>query len=254
MVVAPDPDVAAVNVVVPHPLDMVTPDGDAIVNMGSTRAMLSLLVCTSAAFSSKVYATEDGEYVVGSAITSLLVDSAGATVAVDFVIFTAAMSATFASCSTTAAVRELESAACAVVLVVTPVAIDNEHTLYAGSMAPPADSVSVAVLAPELALATVNVVLPHPLTATAASVPNWNAGSSRAMVSGVALVSRGEFSANMNVMDDGAAVTGLAITSWLCWKAGVGAVTAVDWAMATAAMSAAAPRVTATVRVFRSAA
>ena len=126
MVVAADPDVAAVNVVVPHPLDMVTPDGDAIVNMGSTRAMLSLV--TSAAFSSKVYATEDGEYVVGSAITSLLVDSAGATVAVDFVIFTAAMSATFASCSITAAVRSLESAACAVVLVVTPVAIVTVHS------------------------------------------------------------------------------------------------------------------------------
>ena len=138
-------------------------------------------------------------------------------------------------------------------LVVTPVAIDNEHTWYAGSVAPPADSVSVAVAAPELAFATVKVVLPHPLSTTAARVPNWNVGSSSAMVSGVP-VSRGEFRANVNVMDDGATVTGLGITSLLIWNAELaGAVTAVDLVMATAAMLVAAPRVTATVRVLASA-
>jgi hypothetical protein len=108
--VNPDPDVATVNVVDPHPLDLLKLDGDAIVNVGSTRAMLSLLVCTRAAFSTNVYATDDGEYVVGSAITSLLVDSAGATVAVDFVSFTAAMFATAPLFSVTAAVRPLQSA------------------------------------------------------------------------------------------------------------------------------------------------
>ena len=82
-----------------------------MVNVGSTSAMLSLLLCTRGAFSSNVYDTADGEYVVGSVITSLLVDSAGATVAVDFVIFTAAIFATFPSFRVTAAVRPLQSAA-----------------------------------------------------------------------------------------------------------------------------------------------
>ena len=137
-------------------------------------------------------------------------------------------------------------------LVVTPVAIVSEHTVYAGMMAVPADSVSVAVDVPELALATVNVVVPHPLSSTDASVPNWNVGSNSAMVSGVP-VSRGEFRANVYVMEDGACVTGLGITSLLIWNPGVGAVTCVDLTMPTAAMLVAAPRVTATVRVPRSA-
>ena len=128
VVVAPDPDVAAVNVVDPHPLDTLKPDGDAMVNAGSFSAMLSLLVCTSATFSTNVYANDDGDHVVGSAITSLLVDSAGATVAVDFVIFTAAMFATLPSFRVTAAVRPLQSDGWALVLVVTPVAIVNEHS------------------------------------------------------------------------------------------------------------------------------
>ena len=70
-------------------------------------------------------------------------------------------------------------------LVVTPVAIVNEHTWYAGSTAVVAESVSVAVAVPVLSLATVNVVLPHPLSVTDARVPNWNVGSNRSMVSGV---------------------------------------------------------------------
>ena len=128
VVVDPDPDVAAVNVVDPHPLDLLMPPGDAMVNVGSFNAMLSLLLCTSGAFITNVYATDDGDHVVGSAITSLLVDSTGATVAVDFVIFTAAIFATFASFRVTAAVRPLQSDGCASVLVVTPDAMVSEHT------------------------------------------------------------------------------------------------------------------------------
>ena len=205
VVVDPDPDVAAVNVVDPHPLVLLTPDGDAMVNVGSTKAILSELLCTSGAFITKVYDTDDGDHVVGSAITSLLTDSAVATVAVDFVIFTAAIFATLPSFSVTAAVRPLQSDGCASVLVVTPVAIVNEHCWYAGRIAVPADSVSVAVAVPELASATVNVVLPHPLSVTDAREPNWNVGSSSAMVSGV-LVSSGELRAKVYVMDDGATV------------------------------------------------
>ena len=81
-------------------------------------------------------------------------------------------------------------------LVVTPVAMVSEHIWYAGSVAVPADSVSVAAAAPELAPATVNVVVPHPLVVTAARVPNWNVGSSRAMVS-EGDVSSGELRAKM---------------------------------------------------------
>jgi hypothetical protein len=90
------------------------------------------------------------------------------------------------------------------VLVVTPVAIDKEHTVYAGSVAESAVSVSVAVDVPEPALATVKVVVPHPLSTTDARVPNWNVGSSSAMVSSGVPVSRGEFNAKIYVMEDGA--------------------------------------------------
>ena len=108
VVVDAEPDVVAENVVVPQPADVLSPDGDAMVNVGSTNAKLSPL--SRGAFITNVYATDDADHVVGSAITSRLVDSAGATVAVDFVIFIAAMFATFASFSVTAAVRPLQSA------------------------------------------------------------------------------------------------------------------------------------------------
>jgi hypothetical protein len=88
------------------------------------------------------------------------------------------------------------------VLVVTPDAIVSEHVWYAGRSAVPADSVSVAVAVPEPAFATVKVVVPQPLSVTAASVPNWNVGRSKAMVSGVE-VSKGELSAKLYEMEDG---------------------------------------------------
>ena len=102
-------DAVAVNVVALHPADVLTTPGDAMVNVGSTSAMLSLLVCTRGAFSSKVYDIDVGNHVLSRAITSRLVVRAGATVAVDFVSFTAAMSATLLSFSVTAAVRPLQS-------------------------------------------------------------------------------------------------------------------------------------------------
>ena len=111
----------------------------------------------------------------------------------------------------------------------------------------------MAVEAPEFAVLVVNVVVPHPLmVAVPRGLVNWNVGSSRSILSGVA-VSRGEFKAKMYVMDDGAAVTGFAITSLLLWNADVGAVIAVEAVMdpVVAAMSVAVPKVTATVRVFR---
>ena len=87
-------------------------------------------------------------------------------------------------------------------LVVTPVAIVTVQAWYALSVAVAADRVSVAVAVPELAFATVNVVLPQ-VSMGVANVPNWNVGSSSAMVSGV-VISSGEFNVNKKVSDDGA--------------------------------------------------
>jgi hypothetical protein len=80
-----------------------------MVNSGSTSAMVSV-VGSSGAFNSKVNEMDDSDHVFRSAITNTLLVNAGATVAVDVVIFTALMSATFASFSVTAAVRPLQFA------------------------------------------------------------------------------------------------------------------------------------------------
>ena len=95
---------AAVNAVVPHPLDVLSAPAVPIVNRGSTNAMLSV-VGSNGAFNSNVYEIDDCDHVDGSAIASTLLVNDGATVAVDVVIFTALMSATFASFNVTAAVR-----------------------------------------------------------------------------------------------------------------------------------------------------
>jgi hypothetical protein len=164
------------------------------------------------------------------------------------------MSVTSESKNVTAAVRALAFAPCALLLVVTPVAIVTAHSWYAFSVAVPAVSVSVASVCPVLAPAAVNTVLPHPLSSGDASDPaNWNDGSTSAMLSAGLAVPRGAFRAKLNVIDDSAAVTGLAITSLLCWNAAVGAVTSVDVVIdpSDAAMLVADARVTATVRVLK---
>ena len=130
------------------------------------------------------------------------------------------------------------------------------HAWYALSMAVLAVSVSVAAAVPVPVLLAVKAVLPHPLMLGAANVPNWKSGRTSAMLSLGVPVSRGVFNANMNVMVDSAAVTGLAMSSLLFWNAAVGATTWVDAVMdpLAAAMSVAEASATATVRVFRSAA
>jgi hypothetical protein len=181
---------------------------------------------------------------------------------VDVTIAPAPMSLTSESANVTAAVRALSFAPCTLLLVVTPVAIVTEHSWYAFSVAVAAVSVSVAVVCPELAVPAVNSVAPQPLLSSgtelgASSVlANWNDGSTSAMLSAGAAVPRGAFRAKLNVIDDSAAVTGLAITSLLCWNAAVGAATAVDVVIdeVAAAMSVADARVTATVRVLKFAA
>ena len=118
----------AVNPVDPHPLDVLTPAGDAMVNVGSTKSILSaVLVWSSGAFSSNVYDTAVGEKIVGSAIASVLTASDGATTAVDKGTATALMFATPVALSVAAAVRVARFAFCAAP-VVTPVATVTEHS------------------------------------------------------------------------------------------------------------------------------
>jgi hypothetical protein len=105
----PDFVSAAVNAVKPHPLDVLSAPAVPMVKSGSTSAMVSV-VGSSGAFNSNVYEIDECDHVDGSAILNTLLASAGATVAVDVVIFTALMSATFASFSVTAAVRPLQFA------------------------------------------------------------------------------------------------------------------------------------------------
>ena len=102
---------AAVKVVVPHPLDVVGDDSDAMLNVGNTNSILSAVpVCSIAAFSSNVYAIADGDHVPGSAIARVLTVSAGTTTAVDFAIPTALMSATPVDPNVAATVRVESSA------------------------------------------------------------------------------------------------------------------------------------------------
>jgi hypothetical protein len=246
-VAAPELATVAVKVVVPHPLDVVGDDSDAMLNVGNTNSILSAVpVCSIGAFSSNVYAIADGDHVAGSAIARVLTVSARATTAVDFGIATALMSSV--ELNVAAAVRVESSALCAAP-VVTPVATVTEHCWYAFSVAVAAASVSVASAVPVPVDVAVNVVLPHPLSVGSVSnVPNTKLGSFSAMVS-VAI--RGAFSANMNVTDDDAAVTAFSITNLLSWNADVGATTAGDDVIDTAAIFVASCSVTADVRVFR---
>ena len=80
--VVPELAAVAVKVVVPHPLDVVGDDSDAMLNVGNTNSILSAVpVCIIGAFSSNVYAIADGDHVPGSAIASVLTVSACATTA-----------------------------------------------------------------------------------------------------------------------------------------------------------------------------
>ena len=101
--------------------------------------------------------------------------------------------------------------------------------------------------------ATVNVVVPQPLTTTAPSVPNTNDGNTNAILSPI---EKTAFNANMNDTDDGADVTAFEITKELNINAGVGCTTALEDAIdvVAAIMSAADASITPTFRSLRFAA
>ena len=108
---APELATVAVKLVVPHPLDVVGDDTDAMLNVGNTNSILSAVpVCIIGAFSSNVYAIADGDHVPGSAIARVLTVSAGTTTAVDLPIATALMSDTPVEPNVAAAVRVARSA------------------------------------------------------------------------------------------------------------------------------------------------
>ena len=219
---------AAVNVVVPHPR-VVGVTGVPSVNVGSVSAMVSLAF--TGAFDTNRNDNEDAAHATGFAIVSTLVLSTGASTAVDVVIATADTSVTPAR--VTATLRVFRFAACTALLAVTPAPIFTVHCSYALSVALAAVSVIAAFAAPPLLSAAVNVVLPHPLLVTLPTLLSPNVGSVSVILS---LAFSGTFNANVYDMLDTPDVTGVSITSVLCFSAGVGAVTAVDVAIAVAAM------------------
>ena len=102
----PELATAAMKVVLPHPADAVMPAGDAMLNVGSTRAMLS--DTANGVFSWNLYDTGVGNDRCGRAAAKLSHSINGATVAVDFVTLMAAIFATPTAFKTTAAVRPLQ--------------------------------------------------------------------------------------------------------------------------------------------------
>jgi hypothetical protein len=221
-------------------------------NVGSSKAMLS--DASSGAFSANMNAITDGADVTGLATTSELCLNAGVacTTAVDAAIAVVAEAMSAAAPSVTPTFLAVSPAACAFALVVTPVATDKVHCVLAGSVAvpPAAVNVSVAVAVPELALAAVNVVVPQPCVSTGdARVPKVKVGSTRATESAAAT---GAFSAKLYETDDSSHMYGLLTVRMLVLSAGI--FTCVDTPIATAAMFVTEAKVTAAVRVLRSAA
>jgi hypothetical protein len=235
-----------VNVVDPHPF-IVGVAKLLSANVGSTSAMLSL--AASGTFNANVYEIDDVAAITGLAMLNTLCFNAGVAwdTIVDVVIATAATLSAVAN--VTATVRVARFAACAAALVFTPVAIVTMHSTSVASVAVAAVSVTFAVAVPEFAAAAVNVVVPHPLVTGVANEDSTNVGSTNATVS---LAFSGAFNLNLYEIDEYPHVTGFAIVNTLFVTAV--ATTAVDVGMAADAMFATAARVTATLRVFRSAA
>jgi hypothetical protein len=125
----------------------------------------------------------------------------------------------------TLARRMASSVACALALVATPSAVVsafatvNVQSVPAGSVGVEATILNASSLVdvPEFDPVTLNTDEPHPLVVGAASVPNWNVGSTTVTVSSAL---RGALSANLKDTDDGTDVTGLAMVRMLVVRAG----------------------------------
>lgn len=152
------------------------------VMLGSTNVILSHAANATSAANLKD--TEEAVEAVVVAMVSWDVVIVGKTTAVDVVI---AAAAAFPAAAVKATVRVFRLAACTAAGLVTPVATVTVHAPYATSVAVAAVNVSVAVDVPELALATVQVVVPQSVLVTEARVPNVKLGSTRANVSAAAM-------------------------------------------------------------------
>lgn len=86
-----------------------------------------------------------------------------------------------------------------------PAAMDKVHCVSEGSTAVAAVNVIAAVALPELLVAVVKVVVPHPAVATDESVPNEKDGTVNTMVSSI---DRSALKNTITVTADGAIVTG----------------------------------------------
>jgi len=218
-------------------------------NVGTTSAMLS--DASSGAFSANVNVTEDSCCATALAITSELncIAGVGCTTAVDDAIAVVADAISAADASVTPTFLAVSPAACALALVVTPVSTDTVHTAAAASVDVPAVRVSVDVAVPELALVAVNVVEPQPLNILGdARVPRVNVGSTSAMESAAF---SGAFSANLNDVDDSVNACGFASVRILMLSADT--FTSVDMPIAPAPILLTDARVTAAVRLTKSA-
>jgi len=237
------------NVVVPQPAD-VGDDNVPNVKLGSTSVILS----SKYSWFGNMNVNEIDVAVLasGSAMVSMLVCKMGAMTFVDWLMATGVISVALAN--TASAVRLVRSAFCAPAPVVMPLATVTVHGIYAFNVAAPAWKVSVAPARPEADPDTLKVVEPHPDFDGDARVPNTKVGTTTLTVSPD---SRFVLSVNVNEMEDAADVTAFEIDSdvWVKYVPPAGADRmAVDLAISVIGMSIAAAKVTATVRVFESAA
>jgi hypothetical protein len=196
------------NVVLPQPL-MLGVASEPSVKSGTVSTISSLAF--RGALSSKAYDNDDADQMAALAIVRLLCVSAGRSTAVDAVIAVALTSSTPAN--VTAAVLVFRLAVCAAAGVVMPVPTVTAHCSYALRVAPPAVRVNVAVLVPVLLPVAVKVVVAHPLVLMLPGVENANESNTKSMVS---VTWSCTFSANMNVTDDDAAVTGFITDNFVC--------------------------------------
>jgi hypothetical protein len=233
---------AIVNVVVPHPLV----DGvESVVNVkdGSTIASVSPVSSSTLranAWDTTVLATVTGFEMDNEVWTRAGVPESGPNAGEEEM----AVASIFpAAASVTAMVLLAMFCPCALAPSVTPDAIETEHSVPELSRAVAAANVIVAVAVPEPLAATVNVVVPQPLSRGADSPVKAASGSTTAIVS---LVCRSTFNANVISTAVAVLTAGLAIVMMLVVNAGN--TTAVDVPIAVAGKSAVFASVTVTER------
>jgi hypothetical protein len=242
----PDPDLATVNVVEPHPL-LETDESVPRVKDGKTTSTVSDTFITT--FRVNENETEEAVAVEGVAIVSWLevTIGVGCTMAGDVTTGVMAVSATIDWIVT--AVLELRSAFCAYLGVVTPVRMLTAHMVSAAKSAVAVVYVMVAVDVSEFVGATVKVDEPHPNVDGVANVPSTKLGMTTAIVSPIFNT---PLRPNVRMKADWVAVRDSTRSIARVVKADV--TTAVEESIVVATIFVALLRVNAAVRVLRSAA